>query len=177
MSIGIIIQVYIRKFRSLRIEELNYYREQSILRKAIELAALAINRKGKRHSHQRRLRRSTLEQSREILLTNISSIESTKDFDELIQLIEVLLDSATGLGELYIYDTSLRIGARLNLFPGKVYLHAGTRVGAKALGISRKAKAIESESLSVEFQELEPYEIEDVLCIFKDVLKKEKIKL
>jgi len=32
-------------------------------------------------------------------------------------------------------DTTLRIGAKLNLFPKKVYLHPGTRRSARALGL------------------------------------------
>lgn len=36
--------------------------------------------------------------------------------------------------------------------------------------------AIEPGSLPAEFHELEPYEIEDVLCIFKDILERERIK-
>jgi len=177
MSISTIINVYIRKFRPLTVEELNFYREQSSLRPVIERAALAINSKGKRQAHQRRLSRSTLDEAQKLLLANIEPIERVKDFDELIHLIEVLLYSVTGIGELYIYDTSLRIGAWLKLFPEKIYLHAGTREGARALGISRKAKTIEPGSLPIEFQKLEPYEIEDVLCIFKDILIKERLKL
>ena len=61
--------------------------------------------------------------------------------------------------------------------PEKVYLHADTRAGAKALGISGKEKSIEPNRLPAEFQELEPYEIEDVLCIFKHILEKEKINV
>ena len=36
--------------------------------------------------------------------------------------------------------SSFRIGAKINLFPTKVYLHAGTRRGARALGLDDRAK-------------------------------------
>jgi hypothetical protein len=177
MSFSAIVNVYIKRYRHFSIEELEFYRGQSRLRSAIELAAFAINPEGKRHAHQWRSRHTALADAKILLLANIESIQNVKSFDELINLIETLLDPVPWIGELYIYDTSFRIGAWLNLLPKKVYLHAGTREGAKALGISGKVKVIELGSLPFEFQELEPYEIEDVLCIFKDVLKKERLKL
>ena len=82
-----------------------------------------------------------------------------------------MLEPISGAGELYVYDTSLRIGAKSNLLPTKVYLHAGTRVGARALGLDGQAKTLEVSMLPPEFRQLEPHEIEDVLCIFKVDLK------
>lgn len=61
----------------------------------------------------------------------------------MFHLIDTALETIPGLGELYVYDTTLRIGAKLNLFPDKVYLHAGTRLGATALGL-RTAAALKS---------------------------------
>jgi len=175
MSLRAIVKAYIKNNRPNTLEELNWYREQPDLRSAIEYAALAINRKGKRHHHQCRLQNTTLQQARNIHLANMDAIEQTKDFDQLIGLFDVILGPVHRIGELYIYDTALRIGAKANLLPKQVYLHAGTRDGAKALGISKKAKVVEPASLPAEFKELEPYGIEDVLCIYKDILKKEQI--
>jgi len=64
----------------------------------------------------------------------------------------------------------LRIGARLNLFPMKVYLHAGARQGARTLGLNARAATLDVSDLPTEFHALRPHEIEDVLCIFKDEL-------
>jgi len=55
------------------------------------------------------------------------------------KLIDTALEPIPGLGELYVYDTTLRIGAKLNLFPDKVYLHAGTRLRERALGLRTAA--------------------------------------
>jgi len=57
-----------------------------------------------------------------------------------------------GIGELAIYDTALRIAAKLRFEPAVVFLHAGTRIGA-------------NESFSRAM---------DVLCICKDRLGKKK---
>jgi hypothetical protein len=58
--------------------------------------------------------------------------------------------------------------------PQKVYLHAGTRKGAKALGIYEKGKEVLEMSELVkkypEFAKLESYHVEDFLCIKHKVL-------
>ncbi|HQM80509.1 MAG TPA: hypothetical protein PLX02_02700 [Syntrophorhabdaceae bacterium] len=72
-----------------------------------------------------------------------------------------------GIGELAVYDTALRIGAFLRIEPSKVFLHAGTRTGARALGLETSAEFLEVSSVPSEFQVLKPSEIEDVLCIYK----------
>jgi hypothetical protein len=172
MNLQSIVRTYITQIQLHANDELNWFRQQPTLSEAIRFAALATNSKGKRYSHQRRLSRTILEQARGSLRANEKKIEQCKDFDELYTLLENLLVPIKGIGELYVYDTALRIGARLGLLPSKVYLHAGTRVGAQVLGFDGKAKALEVSQLPQELQQLEPHEIEDVLCIFKDWLVK-----
>lgn len=87
-----------------------------------------------------------------------------------LRLIDASLEDVPGIGELYVYDTSLRIGAKLNLLPERVYLHAGIRRGARALGL-KADKALKVSVLPTEFHSLRPHEIEDVLCIFKKKFK------
>ena len=89
----------------------------------------------------------------------------------MFNLVRSEVGGILGIGELYIYDTSMRLGAYLGFLPTKVYLHAGTRKGAKALGFTN-SDALEISELPTEFGRLDPHEVEDVLCIFKDELKK-----
>jgi hypothetical protein len=83
------------------------------------------------------------------------------------------LNGVRGLGELYYYDTALRIGASLRLMPRRVYLHRGTRDGAHALGLACKADSLDPRDLPKALAVLEPREIEDFLCIYKDQLSPE----
>jgi hypothetical protein len=168
------IRTYITQIRPCVDKELNWFRQQPTLSEAIYLAALAINSKCKRYSHQRRLSKTALEQARDILLENEKEIElcRSQDFDDLFALLERLLVPVKGVGELYVYDTALRIGARIGLLPKRVYLHAGTRVGAKALGFDGNSKVLEVSQLPDWLHQLQPHEIEDVLRIFKDKLMK-----
>ncbi len=171
MKLNVIVRSYIEKIRPRAQEELDWFRSQPSLYMAVKTAGLALNRKNKRYSHQRRIRKGVLSQAENILTSNLKAISQCANFDELFNLIDHLLRPVAGIGELYVYDTSLRIGAKLNLLPERIYLHAGTRDGAKALGFDGKSKFIELSDFSDEFHKLEPYEIEDVLCIFKDKLK------
>ena len=175
MKLKAIVRTYIEHIRPLAEDELNCFRDQPTLISAVENAALAINNEQKRYSHQRRLKKTTLEQAKMVLLKNIEMVEQAKTFDELFTLIELLLEPIHGIGELYVYDTTLRIGAKRGLLPAKVYLHRGTRIGAKNLKLGEiikgGTKSIDISSLPPEFQLLEPHEIEDVLCIFKDDLR------
>jgi hypothetical protein len=66
--------------------------------------------------------------------------------------------------------TQRYMGAKLNLFPTWVYLHKGTREGARALGLDAHADALYMADLPRKFHALKPHEIEDVLFIFKDEL-------
>ena len=69
-----------------------------------------------------------------------------------------------------VYDTSLRVGAYLGLTPRFVYLHAGARAGAKALGLNAGTKKLAMSDLPHELQVLAPEEVEDFLCIYKKTM-------
>jgi len=168
LTLKAIVRAYIRRVRPRAQAELDWFRQQPSFRRALETAALALSSRGKRYSHQRRLKEAALEQALCVLSDKSRAMEQVRNFDDLFMLIESVLEPIPGIGELYVYDTSLRIGAKLNLLPAKVYLHAGTRLGARALGLDGGAATLEVSALPQEFCPLEPHEIEDILCVFKD---------
>ena len=65
-----------------------------------------------------------------------------------------------------VYDTAVRIGAYLNLEPEEVYLHAGTKKGAAALGFKHR-KTIDPKVLPREFQSLSAVELRIVYASTK----------
>ncbi|MBM4461381.1 MAG: hypothetical protein FJ011_27100 [Chloroflexi bacterium] len=176
MSIKAIVRTYTSNIRPRMKVELDWFRRQPDLASAIERAALAINSAEKRYSHQRRLKKAVLEQARDALLMNITLIERCHTFDELFELLEAIVPPINGIGELYVYDTCLRIGAKLGILPTEVYLHAGTRAGVKALGLDGTARSLDVSALPADLQQLEPYEIEDLLCIFKTDLEQTRLE-
>ena len=170
MRLKAIVRQYISQIRPRLRADLEWFEHQPSLESAIGYAALAIKSNGKRQQHQRQLRKANLESAKHALLANIEAIEKSSTFDGLFDLVDAILKPIAGVGELYLYDTCLRIGAKLALMPKRVYLHAGTRKGAQALGLDGHAKALEVALFPTELQQLEPHEIEDLLCIFKSHL-------
>jgi hypothetical protein len=148
-------------------EELADFRTLPTDEDAISRAALAQLPSGKRHPHQYRIPRATLGESRRRLLDHLPALQQAESFDELFELITVTIEPIPGIGELAVYDTALRVGARFGLEPAKVYLHAGTRTGAKALGLDLGSDSIEMGELPAELRTLTAREVEDVLCISK----------
>lgn len=170
-----LVNIYIQKIRPKVNEEYHFFSEQSSIGNAIRQAALAINCEGKRYSHQRRLSQSILDEAYEILINESVSFVDIGSFEELHSLIERLVINKKGIGPLYVYDTSLRIGAYLGLLPRKIYLHAGTREGARALGLNWRSGFLSISELPSELHDLKPHEIEDFLCIFKGELRNTKL--
>jgi hypothetical protein len=171
-SFSDVVSSYIRDHRGFAADDLDFYRNQRSLRDAIELAARCVRRDGKRQSHQRRLRAVVLNEAAEVLQDAHRAIRRCDDFHELITLLTEKIGHIYGLGELAIYDIAHRIGAYLGVRPEKVYLHRGTRDGAKVLGLDNRKDTIEVQNLPRTFLRLRPDEIEDCLCIYKAVLRK-----
>ena len=65
---------------------------------------------------------------------------------------------------------AVRIGAFLRVMPRRVYLQSGARVGARALGLDARQRSLPMDAFPAEFHRLVAWEVEDVLCIYKDEL-------
>jgi hypothetical protein len=171
LTLDTIVSDYIIHNRERATKENNFYKTQPNLDKAIEVAALCKLSNGKRHSHQRRIPASVLHQAWVSLRKNKGELEACKNFYDLIKVTTRQLGEVEGLGDLSIYDITHRIGIFLGLTPSAVYLHAGTREGAKALGVGIHKNSARMIEFPKAFQVLEPYEVEDCLCIYKDEIK------
>jgi hypothetical protein len=170
-SLREMVREYIACKRSCKKDERDYFRGLS-LEKAIESAALAKNSEGKRSGHHRRRTPAQLAQGKAKLIALFSQIRSCESFDQLHKLVCEATDPIKGLGELYAYDTAHVIGVRLCLRPKKVYLHAGTRKGAQALGFPGNLPHLEPSQLPTELQLLKPCKMEDFLCIYEAAFRK-----
>ncbi|MCA9164078.1 MAG: hypothetical protein KDA62_13910 [Planctomycetales bacterium] len=163
-SLDAIIAPYLANYSDNAERELRFFRRQRTLGDALENAALARLPSGKRAHHQRRLAASTLNAA--WIALQRCDFNACNDFHDLFCLIHETVQPIHGIGELYVYDTALRIGAFLRLVPDRVYLHAGVRVGAWALRFTGGDYILCSD-LPLEFTALRPHQIEDCLCIYK----------
>jgi len=126
---------------------------------------------GRVPDHQRRVGREILTEASKELLRRKKAIEACESFGELIEIVDEATVDVYRFGELAVYDTSLRLGAWLDILPDRVYLHAGTRKGARALGLDTSRGYLEMEELPEPLQVLEAREVEDFLCIYKGRLR------
>jgi hypothetical protein len=137
----------------------------------LERAAWAKRDDNKRHSHQYRAPQASLKQMEITLKRNKEKLKKISNFEYLISLIGHFVEKIPNLGELYIYDTSLRIGRHLRLSPEFVYLHSGTREGAKALKLPHTSRYLKPSELPKCLQIASPEIIEDFLCVCRDELQ------
>lgn len=103
---------------------------------------------------------------------NISAFDDCHDFQSIMGKVKKYAKDFYGIGELTIYDTATCIGCPKGIFPNEVHLHAGTQIGAKAIGITGKtATKAEFVKICKAFDQLTPIQIEDFLCIYKFCLQ------
>jgi len=143
------------------------FAKSASIEEAISRAALATDERGKRFRHQRRIPRQALETARNEFLQHQEEIKNATDFDELLAIITNTVRDVHRTGELYAYDTALRISYYLDLLPRRIYLHAGTRAGARVLHLSHNNRSIDASDLPPALQRRPAHEVEDILCIYK----------
>ncbi len=168
MRLEDIVTEYIELYRGRAANELRWFAIQRTIDESVRLAAFALNPTGKRLSHQRRIPKPALRESHRRLLASLLSIQQARTFEQLHKLIRSRIMPIAGIGELTVYDTALRVGAKLRLEPNVVFLHAGTRTGAERLGLDGSRDVLTIRELPVPLRRLRPREIEDVLCIYKN---------
>jgi hypothetical protein len=160
-----IVADYIERHRPNSQADIDFYAGQSSLNRAIDLAAKAQRHDGTFHGHQNRVGKATMARTRTPLLA--MEVKGITGFDALHEAVDRAIRNIPRVGDLAIYDTAIRLGAFLGMLPERVYLHRGTRDGAKALGLNHKASSLTVADLPPELRQLRPYEVEDCLCIYK----------
>lgn len=167
-SVSSIIDDYIANFQYKLQLEREYWADHVNLKNAIRAAAMSEYPLGKRHRHQRRFKKVTLELTAERLCDASLPIDGT--FDQLHEAVRAAISCIHGVGDLAVYDIANRIGCYLRVQPDRVYLHAGARDGARAFELN--SGSIQKSELPSEFERLSCAEIEDCLCVYKDCFKR-----
>ena len=165
MTLDEIVDDYIRTQRAYARAEMMAFANETSPSEAIRRAALCEKSNGKRHDHQRRIPKRLLEEVETKLQGIRRKLSNAADFATLHTLVHEEIGSIRGIGALTVYDVAHRIGAYLGQSPKYVYLHAGVKVGARALGIG--CDSFDPKILPKPFARLAPSEIEDCLCIYK----------
>lgn len=172
-GLAAIVRSYRAQCESRALAELATFAAEPTLSSAVRRASYAETPEGKRYHHQRRLSTGTLEAVHSMLTR--APLAKCHSFHELHEVVRDSIGPVHGVGRLMIYDTALRIGAKLRLEPDRVYLHAGTREGARNLGLDWRAESVEMKEFPDELRRLKAHNVEDVLCIYKDRLTRGRV--
>ena len=143
--------------------------DQENLKDAIEAAAKAVDEYGKIHFHQRRIAKTDLMALAEKLEALENELAQAKSFDEIYEIVKNTTQN--GINEITVFDTAFRIGSYLNLFPDKIYLTSGTRIGAEhLLGKLGNINTLLPTDFPSPFQrkDLSIADIEDILYVCKN---------
>jgi hypothetical protein len=161
-----------RRIRPSGDRDLGWYRTLA-LGDAIEWAAQAKTCDDKRHPHQTRITPVAIRSATQALRKLAGRISRCTTFAELHGVLGEKLLPIRGIGEMYVYDCAQRIGESMKLKPAEIFMHRGTREGARALvpDASRRAY-VRVEELPRALRVLSAAELEDVLCIYKSTLRR-----
>jgi hypothetical protein len=166
-TLTVIVEDYRARYGPRCDDEIAWLRTRPTLREAIRAAAMCERRDGKRLDHQRRIPYEVLSRSERVLQRMRREIRRSGSFERLHELVADAIGDIVGIGELTVYDVSVRVAAFLRLRPRYVYLHAGTRKGAKALGFTGREARLSRRDLPQPLQTLSAAALEDLLCIYK----------
>ena len=103
-------------------------------------------------------------------------VEENKDMLSALPTFEDILaelkrNAIKGIGPLTLYDTATMLAFPDGKYPAKVYLHAGTAKGARAIGVtSKEADKQVFVNICPDFQKLSTAQIEDFLCVYAPYL-------
>ena len=142
-----------------------FFQEQSNLKDAIIFATISKKCFGKKHNHQQRIPNTVLKNFKNKVLGQINRIKGVQTFEELFVIIQSC--KIFGIGILTIYDVSLRIGFYLAIFPEKLYLQAGSKIGYQNLIGGQIISEYEVENY-INHKNISYYHFENFLCLYRD---------
>ncbi len=139
---------------------------------AINKACASIRPNGKMHNHQSKVPAVTKIQFADRLNRRRRSFLHCKSFSSLLIRVQRVGAATHQVGPVYSWDVAVRVGAYLGLEPEVVEVHAGTAQGAKALKLPQEDGHLIMDLLPRELLALTADEVEDFLCVYRNVLSK-----
>ena len=127
------------------------------------------------NSHQNRIRKDLKSKAADLLLERIAEIQILRDFESIFEALKSIISNAgiKNSNSLWAYDVALRVGHSCGVAPRRyVYLFRGAAAGAKYLTGINQPTRIETEKMTQYFPGLEPKDIENLLCICKECIKR-----
>lgn len=141
----------------------------------IEKASQGIGSDNLMSSHQRRLGYDKCKEATRELAKYEMEIKKAKSFEDIFVITEIVKSRIYKIGNLWSYDTALRIGFSKKVYPKEVYVQAGVTKGVRKLfkGHLPKGRSLSTKIFPSALGILKPYQIENFLCIYGKKKKKQ----
>lgn len=149
-------------------QEAAWYGDPALsLEQAIGRSMFMLGREDGRDRHQRPFSKEQLRDMGRRLAAQARDLDGDRPFPELYYCIERALGLRRHQRPLLVYDIASRLGHRLGIRPGEVWLHAGPRQGAEALrrGLGRPRFRPLSDFPAPIRDRLSEAQAEDFLCL------------
>jgi hypothetical protein len=152
------------------LHELERFFKSLSLTAAIEYAASGVTPHRKIHPHQRRIGVKRLRRSAALLKKFTAAIRKAKSFAGLFLITETVKSDMKGLGDLWSYDTALRMAFNRGktFYPKAVFVQQGAVMkGLKKifLKIPMKGQILPMKIFPPEIRQLMPFEVENFLSV------------
>lgn len=167
-----IVNDYNKQHKKRQEDNYKWYSEADTLKSAIEKAFRSEDEQRKVNGHQCRVGRKRLEKAANIATEKLLNNEFT-DFKEIYIFVKEVAKEVDGFGSLATYDVANRIAKYCKIEVNEVHFHAGTTKGAIAIGINaRDGESMTVDNFPPPFNTLSGDHLENLLCIYKDNLKR-----
>jgi hypothetical protein len=137
---------------------------------AVTYGASAAGPYGKIDPHQRRIGVKRLRRSAEIMVKRLPEILKARSFADLFMITEQVRLEIRGLGDLWSYDTALRIAFNrgATFYPQAVFIQRGGLKGVRKIFAIKPAngRTLPVDIFPNELQRLQPFELENFLCVW-----------
>ncbi|MER5934231.1 hypothetical protein [Streptomyces sp. NPDC002054] len=161
-----VVEHYRRIYLACEEEDRRFY-ESLDLGKAIYAAGHLLRHDGQRHDHARTCSGATLDLFTSRLQERSTELAEHKAFPAVHATIA---EAAGGsLAPHLQYDAALMLSWHLGLEPAEVWLHSGAAKGYLYLGVpeGHEKTTVALDELPRAFRELDAWQVEDILCIYK----------
>lgn len=143
-----------------------FYQNIATIEDVIKYASKGVTPDLLKHPHQRRIPNSVLNKFSNKLLKKKKEIQEVKNFESLYLIIGN--NKIKGIGDLTVYDTTLRIGFYLKIYPTKLFVQAGSKVGyMRLVNVSHVSNPVANICIPELLRNIKKYHLENFLCIYK----------
>jgi hypothetical protein len=155
-------------------ELMRFYKSLSF-QSAIEYAASGVTPHRMIHPHQRGIGVKQLRRSAILLKEYTSTIRKARSFAGLFLITEAVRSELRGLGDLWSYDTALRMAFNRGktFYPQAVFVQRGNLKGIRKIfsKMPVKQRTLPVKIFPKEMRSLKPFEIENFLSVRGKALK------